>query len=86
VPQVSRDPPVSRSGEYETQSVIFPDDWSDARCKAWLESHDYLASGMEKVSEHYRARQYDPTGFRSGSFRVLPIGDEGVRLVRGIVR
>lgn len=58
MPTVGRAAPDSA----HTQSVRFlKDEWTEARARAWVKSHDFYLDGFEETENQYRFRQYDPS-------------------------
>jgi hypothetical protein len=66
----------------EVQSVIFPRDlFSPTKAKSWLRAHGFRSFKMDETDNYFRFRQRPPENFKPGSFRIITLGNSGVRAI-----
>lgn len=81
MPAVSGKPKAGK-GKTTIQTLIFPkSSFTKAQAKKWAKDHGHKVS-LEETGSSYRARQFNPNTFQSGSLRTIDLGS-GVKAVIG---
>lgn len=66
----------------EIQSLLFPKEhFTLSSSKSWIKKHGYSSSKVDETDNFYRFRQHPPTSFKDDSFRIISIGNSGVKAI-----
>ena len=66
----------------EIQSVLFPrESFSVSKAKTWAKRHGFTMKKVDETENFYRFRQRPPNQFKPGSFRIITLGNSGVKAI-----